>query len=49
KFLNGFSGIFHAFQQFQSGHKSVSTTMIYLHVAKVEKGKGVYLIDTIFS
>lgn len=31
------------------GHKSVSTTMIYLHLAKVEKHQGVYLIDTIFS
>jgi len=31
------------------GHKSVSTTMIYLHLAKVEKHQCVYLIESIFS
>ena len=31
------------------GHKSVSTTMIYLHLAKIEKRQCVSLIDTIFS
>jgi len=31
------------------GHKSVQTTMIYLHIAKIEKRQCVYLIDTIFS
>jgi len=31
------------------GHKSVSTTMIYLHLAKVEKRQCVYLIESIFS
>ena len=30
------------------GHKSVSTTMIYLHLAKVEKNQCINLIDTIF-
>jgi integrase len=31
------------------GHKSVSTTMIYLHVAKVEKHQSICLIDHIFG
>lgn len=31
------------------GHKSVQTTMIYLHLAKVEKRQCVYLVDTIFK
>lgn len=31
------------------GHKSVSTTMVYLHLAKVEKRQCVYLIESIFS
>ena len=30
------------------GHKSVATTMIYLHLAKVEQNRGIRLIDTIF-
>lgn len=31
------------------GHKSVTMTMLYLHVAKLETRKCVHLIDTIFS
>lgn len=31
------------------GHKSVSTTMVYLHLARIEKRQCVSLIDTIFS
>ena len=31
------------------GHKSVQTTMVYLHVAKVERRQCVYLVDHIFS
>lgn len=30
------------------GHKSIAMTMIYLHVAKLETGKCIHLIDTIF-
>ena len=31
------------------GHRSVQTTMVYLHVARVERRQCVYLIDHIFS
>jgi site-specific recombinase XerD len=31
------------------GHKSVQTTMVYLHVARVERRQCVYLVDHIFS
>ena len=31
------------------GHKSVTTTMIYLHLARVQKNQCVNLIDHIFS
>lgn len=31
------------------GHKSVATTMIYLHLAKVDQNRGIRLIDTIFT
>lgn len=31
------------------GHKSVQTTMIYLHLAKIEKRQCIYLIETIFK
>ncbi|MCQ2443858.1 MAG: tyrosine-type recombinase/integrase, partial [Oscillospiraceae bacterium] len=31
------------------GHKSVATTMIYLHIARVRKHQCVDLIDTIFK
>lgn len=31
------------------GHRSVATTMVYLHLAKVEKHECVYLIDHIFE
>lgn len=31
------------------GHRSVTTTMIYLHLAKVEKNQCINLIDSIFS
>ena len=31
------------------GHKSVQTTMVYLHVARVERRQCGYLVDHIFS
>ena len=34
--------------QHRLGHKSVSTTMVYLHVAKIETNRGICLLDTIF-
>ena len=31
------------------GHRSIKTTMTYLHVARIEKHNCVLLIDTIFG
>jgi len=31
------------------GHRSLQTTVIYLHVARLERRQCVYLIDHIFS